>query len=195
MSLDDVNLNANESSKRAILFEAPDSLINALDAKRRVEGKTRARTLRQLVETYVGNAATERREQQVNESIDDGQKRSVFFRLSPREVALAQTAAENFGGITAWAAGLVRSRIGTRSALVAETERAALVESTAQLRRIGINLNQIAYRLNRDERHEMTAIEREEIQEACRQVKIYSSAVDRLIQEVRARGEGGDGKG
>ncbi len=186
---------AVDSSERRIHFRVPDTLVDSFDAKRRAEGRTRASALRQLVEDYVGQEVSAVVDNRRLGAVDKGPNRAVFFRLNPREVALAKSAADNFGGITAWAAGLVRSRLGTKSALVAEPERAALIESTAQLKRIGINLNQIAFRLNRDERHEVTAVERDEIQEACRQVKIHSAAVDRLVHEVKSRGEGGDGKG
>ncbi len=192
--LNELNLKAKMSLERAILFNASDALISALDAKRRAEGKTRAKALRQLIEEYVGDGQGRAVVEPDDAYVDDGQKRAVFFRLSPREVFLAKGAAEDFGGITAWAAGLVRSRLGTKAALVAESERAALVESTAQLKRIGINLNQIAHRLNRDERHRVTAAELEQIKEACGEVKTHSTAVDRLVNEVGSRGEGGDGE-
>ncbi len=78
--------------------------------------------------------------------------------------------------------------------MVAESERAALVESSAQLKRVGINLNQIAHRLNRDERYQVTADDLELIREACRNVKAHSSAIDRLVYETQVRGEGGDGE-
>ncbi len=192
--MEELNLVAAMSAKRSIRFEAPDPLIDALDVKSRIEGKTRTQTLRRLIENYVGEAVVERDDREREVPIKSARQRAVFFRLNAREVALATSVAENFGSITAWAAGLVRSRLGTRAALVAESERAALVESSAQLKRVGINLNQIAHRLNRDERYQVTADDLELIREACRNVKAHSSAIDRLVYETQVRGEGGDGE-
>ena len=55
---------------------------------------------------------------------------------------------------------------------------------TRELRRLGINLNQVAHRLNADDRHQVTPLERTDIMRALHVIDLHVDFVERVYAQA-----------
>jgi len=69
------------------------------------------------------------------------------------------------------------------AAMISDEDRKLLVDNTAQLRRIGINLNQIAHRMNVDERTAVTDVEVELLHETAAFIGSHSKRIDSILAQ------------
>lgn len=126
---------------RLTLRVSPD-LIRRFDAAA-VDQGGRSRLLRRLMEGAARAPFPER------QAAPPGPKsRKLTLRLTEREMALLEAEAASVGlSRTQWSASLVRRRLEGRPQFT-PPEAMALIECRRELRRIGVNVNQIARALN-----------------------------------------------
>lgn len=150
---------------------------------------TRSEALRSLVEQAVSApGSTPAKRQAVNVSHeklsehDDPPPRSLFVRLTDGEGQGVRAAAADFRSPSAWAALVIRAQLDESMPVLGGSETDALAESNAQLRRLGINLNQIAHRLHQDDGFTLSESDRESIRESMALIKAHTQSVQRLIR-------------
>jgi hypothetical protein len=169
---------------KRVAFHLPVDLLAALDARCRANGQQRSEALRALVDESLGeekrSAPSEPSDIKAVEA--DATPRPVFFRLNGPEAAATTEAAAGYRGIAAWVTALVRREI-LCAAMISDEDRKLLVDNTAQLRRIGINLNQIAHRMNVDERTAVTDVEVELLHETAAFIGSHSKRIDSILAQ------------
>ena len=125
-----------------ITVRLPPDLIRRFDAAAAERGG-RSRLLRRLVEGAAEPALPE-----PEESSPTGRTGKLTLRLGMADLAQLTTEAEAMGlSRTQWSVALIRARLHRRLQL-APPEAVALIEIRRELRRIGVNINQIARALN-----------------------------------------------
>ncbi len=173
---------------KQVLFHIPSDSLAAFDARCRADGRSRSEMLRTLAADFGGcdESAKNAVATLKNPPVTVKPPRSVHVRLTGEEVALAEQAARGYRSAAAWITSLVRRDL-LCAAMLSDDERRIIVESTAQLRRIGINLNQIAHRVNVDERSTVTALEVELLHATAGFVRGHSNRIERLLAQSRRR--------
>lgn len=91
-----------------------------------------------------------------------------------------------------WIAKAIRSAL-TLAPIIGEEQTEILKASNHQLLKIGININQIARRLNEHQEAQSKAIEVEELREIRKQINEHVLKVEALISTVNGRGQLEDG--
>lgn len=173
-----------EAESKRVLFHIPADLLAAFDRHCRRDGRQRSEALRTLVAGVVGKREpkTEPIPELSETTIESAPTRSVHVRLKGDEVVGAERAAIGYRSVAGWITGLVRREI-LCAAMISNDDRKLLIESNAQLRRIGINLNQIAHRVNVDERSAVTDDDVELLHLTASFVNSHSKRVESLIAQ------------
>ena len=96
------------------------------------------------------------------------------------------------GTRSGWIAKAIRSAL-TLAPIIGEEQTEILKASNHQLLKIGININQIARRLNEHQEAQVKAIELEELREIRKQINEHVLKVEALISTVNERGQLVDG--
>ena len=120
---------------------SPD-LIRRVDAAAETRGG-RSRLLRRLMEEAAQASLPE-----LSDSVSRPARAKLTLRLMPADLVRLEAEAASAGlSRTQWAVALIRARLHHRPQL-ARPEAVAFIEIQRELRRIGVNVNQIARALN-----------------------------------------------
>nr|WP_314121566.1 plasmid mobilization relaxosome protein MobC [uncultured Brevundimonas sp.] len=125
-----------------LTLRVPPDLIRRFDAAAASQGG-RSRLLRRLMERDAQAPFPE-----VLEAAPGRQTGRLALRLTPVDLAALEVEAASRGqSRTQWAVALIRARLHRRPQL-SRSEALAVIEVQRELRRIGVNINQIARALN-----------------------------------------------
>ena len=92
------------------------------------------------------------------------------------------------GTRSGWIAKAIRSAL-TQAPIIGEEQTKIIKASNHQLLKLGININQIARRLNEHEGAQIKAIELAELQELRQQIDAHVSKMEALVSIIHERGE------
>lgn len=171
---------------RPFLLRLDPDVQAALDASALSTGQTRTGLTNELL----GAALRVRSERSVDvESVpsEPGMSaRQVHIRLSAADYAVAESRAHGWRSVAAWCSSFIRAELRSGAAPVSDDDRALLAASIRELRRLGVNLNQIAHRLNSDVRYQSGSVDAEGIGIALRAIERHVEAVTRTFAAVEA---------
>jgi hypothetical protein len=125
-----------------LTVRVPDDLLRRFDAAAAGKGG-RSRLLRRLIDGAAQAALPD-----VETAAPTGERRKLTLRLAAEDMALLEAEAARRGlSRTQWSVALVRRRLRDRPQLT-PPEAVAFIGVQRELRRIGVNVNQIARALN-----------------------------------------------
>jgi hypothetical protein len=125
-----------------LTLRAPPDLIRRFDAAAASRGG-RSRLLRRLMEEAAHAAVPG-----AAEAAPERSSEKLTLRLSPLDLAALEAEAAAVGlSRTQWAVGLIRARLHGQPQL-SRSDGVAFLDARRELRRIGVNINQIARALN-----------------------------------------------
>lgn len=172
---------------KAFLLRLDPSLSRALDERAARLGQTRTGLTNELLRTALGmtdpNALAPSTTSAVaNSGISSGPRtKEIHLRLTEAEFAAAQVRARGWRSVAAWGRSLMQSEIGNGLAPVSDEDRVLLSSSIRELRRLGINLNQVAHRLNSDARYQVNGGDVGTIAEVLGAMEVHIAQVTRTF--------------
>ena len=177
---------------RPFLLRLDVALLRAIDARAAAAGQTRTGLIRQCL------SGTFRAPDRVSAAIppvissearsasnaSPPSRRQIHIRISGGEFEAATRRAGGWRSVAAWAAAVVRRELGQGGPLVSDADRLTVAASTRELRRLGVNLNQVAHRLNAEDRHQVTPLERTDIMRALHVIDLHVDFVERVYAQA-----------
>lgn len=172
---------------KAFLLRLEPSISRALDERAERLGQTRTGLTNELLRTALGitepeASASSTTLAMANSGVSSGPRtKEIHLRLTEAEFAAAQTRARGWRSVGAWGRSLMRSEIGNGAAPISDEDRVLLSSSIRELRRLGINLNQVAHRLNSDARYQVDGDDVGTIAEVLGAMEVHIEQVTRTF--------------
>ena len=179
---------------RSLLLNLDEALFKALEGERLRSGSGRSALIRQALrhflcvepdrETTFDGVSPKNSDATVPPGAERARRVSVYLR--PLEFVMTNERARGWTSPAAWCRAVIRRELGTGAPVLSEEELAVLRASTRELRRIGVNLNQLMRRLNSGDRIQHDVATGATVAE-------LRSAIDRHLRlQARVFGQGSD---
>jgi hypothetical protein len=153
-------MGSQRAPSRAVLLNLDEALFETVEQHRVTRSVSRTEVIRDALRRQLqpSAAAAHSTRPEATGFVGSGSNgvsslgRRISLYLCPAEAVSVNARSQGWRSAAAWCRAVIRRELGTGGPLLSEPELEEVRASVRELRRIGVNLNQLAHRMHSDDR-------------------------------------------